>query len=336
MARMRIDEHRSAQDGKLRFHTDDTHFTDIRISIVPTKYGENVVMRLLSAEGRQYTLGTLGFSGNDLERINAAVDSPHGMILVTGPTGSGKSTTLYGVLKKLNKRNVHIATIEDPVEYDIEGVTQIQVNEQTNLSFANGLRALVRQDPDIIMVGEIRDQETAGIAVNSALTGHLVLSTLHTNDAPTALPRLLDMHVEPFLVASTIEVIIAQRLVRKICPSCIGSYVPDTTEKKKLFRATIVKDLLKKKGYTEKKKMTLYKGSGCKVCNQTGYIGRMGLFEVLAMTETLRALVMQEASADEIRGQAVKEGMTTMLEDGIAKALEGQTTIEEVLRVAAN
>ena len=223
LSKMRTDERRAAQDGKLRFQADAEN-VDVRVSIVPVSQGENVVMRILSAQSRQFGLSSIGFSKGDLKKAESAIKYPHGMILVTGPTGSGKTTTLYAILKILNQRDVHIATIEDPIEYDIEGVSQIQVNVKTNLTFAKGLRAIVRQDPDIIMVGEIRDEETAGIAVNSALTGHLVLSTFHTNDAATALPRLLDMNIEPFFVASTVNLVIAQRLVRKICEKCRFSF----------------------------------------------------------------------------------------------------------------
>ena len=227
LANLRTDEHQAAQDGKFRFALPQGEQFDIRVSVVPTNNGENIVMRLLSVQYRFVDFRDLGLSEHASQKVRRAVDNPYGMILVTGPTGSGKTTSLYTMLQLLNKREVHIATIEDPVEYEIAGLTQIQVNTRTDLTFAKGLRALVRQDPDVIMVGEIRDEETAGIAINSALTGHLVLSTLHTNDAATTLPRLIDMHIEPFLIASTIHLIIAQRLVRKICVSCIESYKPD-------------------------------------------------------------------------------------------------------------
>jgi len=327
LARMRTDEHNAAQDGKIRFQSGEDRI-DVRVSVVPIVTGENVVMRLLSARARQFDLANLGFNSNYLKRIKELIKKPHGMILVTGPTGSGKTTTLYSFLKILNRKEVHISTIEDPVEYDIEGVSQIQVNPNTNLTFAKGLRAIVRQDPDIIMVGEIRDSETAGIAINSALTGHLVLSTLHTNDAATTLPRLIDMEVEPFLVASTVNVIIAQRLVRKICERCRKSVYVDATEIKEQIPERLFKKIIK-----GEKKLRFYKSTGCKSCNNTGFVGRLGIFEMLEMTEDIRALVARRATSDEITKQAVKDGMVTMLEDGIYKAMNGLTTIDEVLRV---
>jgi len=258
---------------------------------VPIVEGENVVMRLLSSKGRRFQLEDLGFSKNDLDKIDRAIKNPHGMILATGPTGSGKTTTLYSILKIVNTRNVHISTIEDPVEYDIEGVSQIQVNTKTKLTFASGLRAIVRQDPDIIMVGEIRDSETADIAVNSAMTGHLVLSTLHANNASTTLPRLLEMGIEAFLVSSTLRVIVAQRLVRKICEKCRSSYLLTAAHKKQIEDASDVKAILERKGHKDLNKVTLYRGGGCKSCGDTGYSGRIGVFEILEMTEEIRKLI---------------------------------------------
>jgi type IV pilus assembly protein PilB len=348
LGKMRTDEHRAAQDGKLRFSADadlhadrergSTHGSgeavDVRISIVPTNIGENVVMRLLSSKNRQFGLSDIGLGAKDIQKVKASINHPHGMILVTGPTGSGKSTTLYSMLKILNKREVHIATIEDPVEYDVEGVSQIQVNTKTKLTFAKGLRALVRQDPDIIMVGEIRDEETAGIAVNSALTGHLVLSTLHTNDAPTTLPRLLDMNVEPFLVSSTVNIIIAQRLVRKICSTCRASSSFSDKEKTLIKTDARLKSLFLGKSKKKLESITIYKGSGCKACSDTGYSGRIGVFEILEMTDEIREMVMKNVNADNLRDMAIGQGMSTMMEDGVRKVLEGVTTIEEVLRVA--
>ena len=329
---MRTDEHRAAQDGKLQFDAKE-EMVDVRVSIVPVVNGENVVLRLLSAKSRQYSLTDLGLGEKDLKVIDRAMKNPHGMILVTGPTGSGKTTTVYAILKILNTREVHIATIEDPVEYDIEGVSQIQVNVRTDLTFAKGLRAIVRQDPDIIMVGEIRDEETAGIAVNSAMTGHLVLSTLHANDAATTLPRLLDMQIEPFLVASTINVIIAQRLVRKICERCRGSYQPSEKEKNAFENDQRIKGALEifHKGTIDTAR--LYRGSGCAVCANTGYAGRIGVFEVLEMTDEIRSLITARAPSSDIMKVARHAGMTTMLEDGVSKVLQGATTLEEVLRV---
>ena len=331
-AKMPTDVHHATQDGKVRYKIGKERI-DVRISIVPVAHGENVVMRLLSSRSRQFGLSDLGFSGYNLKKVKKAIKNPHGMILVTGPTGSGKTTTLYAVLKILNRRQINIATIEDPVEYDIAGVTQIQVNPKTDITFAKGLRSLVRQDPDIIMVGEIRDEETADIAVNAALTGHLVLSTLHTNDAATTLPRLLDMGVEPFLVASTINVIVAQRLVRKICSSCRASLALTSED------ATLIKGherlhkALRDKGYKDLKKVRIYRGGGCKVCNHTGYVGRFGVFEVLEMSEHIRTLVVKQVSSDEIAVAARKEGMITLLEDGLDKVLNGETTLDEILRV---
>jgi type II secretory ATPase GspE/PulE/Tfp pilus assembly ATPase PilB-like protein len=333
LAKMRTDEHRAAQDGKLRFKVGKEP-VDVRVSVVPIVEGENIVMRLLSAKSRQFSLPGLGFSNNNLDKVKRAIKNPHGMVLVTGPTGSGKTTTLYAVLKILNKSSIHVSTIEDPVEYDIEGVSQIQVNPKTNLTFAKGLRALVRQDPDIIMVGEIRDSETAGIAINSALTGHLVLSTLHTNDAVTTLPRLIDMEVEPFLVASTVNVVIAQRLVRKICQSCRVSFKLNKEQKRSLEHQKHISELIKKVKNKEISQINFYKGTGCKVCGNTGYLGRAGLFEVLEMTDEVRELVNSRASSDELNKKAREQGMQSMLEDGLEKVLNGETTLEEVLRVA--
>jgi type IV pilus assembly protein PilB len=333
MAKMRTDEHRSAQDGKLRFQT-DAELLDVRVSIVPVTKGEKVVMRLLSSKSRQFSLSSLGFSNRDLKKVEKAVKHPHGMILVTGPTGSGKTTSLYATMKLLNKRSVNIATIEDPVEYDIDGINQIQVNTRTKLTFAKGLRSIVRQDPDIIMVGEIRDEETADIAVNSAMTGHLVLSTLHTNDAATTLPRLVDMKVEPFLIASTVNIVIAQRLVRKICERCRVSYKLSDDDRKMIEADESIKALLKKFKKKDLSKLRLYKGAGCKVCGDTGYNGRIGVFEVLEMSEDIKNLILKNASSDEINAVAKDAGMTSMFEDGVEKVLNGLTTLDEVLRVS--
>jgi type IV pilus assembly protein PilB len=334
LAKMRTDEHRAAQDGKFRFDifTKDEK-VDVRVSIVPAGDGEKIVMRLLTSGNKQYNLKDIGLNDANLVKINRAIANPHGMILVTGPTGSGKTTTVYGVLKILNKREVNITSIEDPVEYDIEGVTQIQVNTKTNLTFASGLRAILRQDPDIIMIGEIRDEETASIAVNSALTGHLVLSTLHTNDAATTLPRLLDMGIEPFLVASTVNIAIGQRLVRQICPSCRASTKISAEQLKIIEHEPKLIEIIKKEGYTDLSKVRFYEGLGCEVCNQTGYTTRIGIFELLEITERIRTLILENASSDAIQAAAKEEGMATMLEDGIKKALMGSTSLVEVLRV---
>ncbi len=333
LAKMRTDEHRVAQDGKLRYQNMDGEMVDVRVSVLPVTEGENVVMRLLVAKNRNINLSDLGFSKDNLKKIKDAITHPHGMILVTGPTGSGKTTTLYSIMVILNKREVHIATIEDPVEYNIEGISQIQVNRKTGLTFAKGLRAIVRQDPDIIMVGEIRDEETADIAVNSAMTGHLVLSTLHTNDAATTLPRLLDMNIEPFLVASTVNVIVAQRLVRKLCEKCRFSSKISNEEKIIVKNDPHIQAAFKKNGVKDPSRQRYYRSTGCNFCGNTGFSGRIGIFEVLEMSENIKQLTLKRASSDEIIAQAQKEGMTSMLEDGISKVLAGITTLDEILRV---
>ncbi|MFH1207735.1 MAG: GspE/PulE family protein [Patescibacteria group bacterium] len=331
IARLRTDEHRAAQDGRFDFLADGNK-VDVRVSILPIAEGEKVVLRILSEKSRQFNLSELGLNPTDLEKVEHARNRPYGMILATGPTGSGKTTTLYAILKLLNTREVNISTIEDPVEYDVEGVNQIQVNTQTNLTFAKGLRSILRQDPDIIMVGEIRDEETAAIAINSAMTGHLVLSTLHTNDAPTTLPRLFDMKIEPFLIASTVNVAIAQRLVRKIHQPCRESYTPTADELKTLVRI-IGSERAAKLG-VQREGYRLYRGKGCDLCSQTGYEGRIGIFEVMEITEQIRTLIMRRANSDEIRRQAVSQGMTTMLDDGLAKVMAGITSLEEVFRAS--
>ncbi len=334
LSRLATDEHRMAQDGKIHHVTQWGEGVDIRLSILPTTHEEKAVMRLLSDRSHEFTLTDLGLSERDYGKVSEVVHRPWGMMLVTGPTGSGKTTTLYSILKVLNKREVNITTIEDPVEYDMEGVAQIQVNEKTGLSFAKGLRSIVRQDPDIIMVGEVRDSDTAGIAVNAAMTGHLVLSTLHTNDAATAFVRLQDMGVEDFLIASTVNVVVAQRLVRKVCASCIQSTHVDSVTAELLDHNPHVKqyllDLTKKKSL---RGLTVYKGKGCHVCHRSGYHGRIGIFEVLFVSESMREAIMAHKNADDIRELAMKEGMTTMVYDGVRKVMAGITTLEEVLRV---
>jgi len=329
LAKLRTDESRSAQDGKV-ITTVEGEKVDVRVSVIPTIHGEKVVMRLLSSKGQQLSLEDLGMISHDLEIVSKAAERPYGMILSTGPTGSGKTTSLYALIKVLNKRDVNICTIEDPVEYDLEGINQIQVNPKTNLTFAEGLRSLLRQDPDIIMVGEIRDEETASIAINSAMTGHLVLSTLHTNDAATALPRLLDMKIEPFLVASTVNIILAQRLVRRICMKCIISYTLSAKEAEDLKKEIDVSKFLNLKDMAE---IRFYKGKGCDSCNQSGYTGRIGIFEVLEVRDNIRDLISSRANADQIRKVAITNGMTTMFEDGLNKAISGKTTLEEIFRV---
>lgn len=334
LARLATDEHRVPQDGKIRHKTRWGEFLDLRLSVIPTTYAEKAVMRLLSEKNRRLSLANLGFSPEDLKKVSGAIKKPWGMILVTGPTGSGKTTTLYAMLQILNSRDVNITTIEDPVEYEIEGVNQIPVNEKTGLSFAKGLRSIVRQDPDIVMVGEIRDRDTANIAVNAAMTGHLVLSTLHTNDAATAFPRLSDMGVENFLIASTVNVVIAQRLVRRICMNCIQSVEDDPLQKEIIEEYPEMQEFVMK--LTKKKtakSVRTFKGKGCHVCHQSGYYGRVGIFEVLTISDEIKEAIMKDANADQIRAIAIKEGMLTMLQDGIRRALAGQTTLEEVLRV---
>ncbi len=328
LAKLRTDEHRAAQDGKLVQKLEDENL-DVRVSVLPVSEGEKAVMRLLSSRSRQFALENLGFGHRDIETMRKAIRQPHGMILVTGPTGSGKTTTLYAILKILNRREVNISTIEDPVEYAIKGINQIQVNNATNLTFSSGLRSIVRQDPDIIMIGEIRDEETSSIAVNSAMTGHLVLSTLHTNDAATTLPRLLDMDVEPFLVASTVQIAVGQRLVRKICTQCLMSEMATEDQLTELEKVIDVKKYLNK----DHSKIRFYRGRGCDHCNHTGYSGRIGVYEILEMSRSIRKLIMDRSDADAIKEQAIKEGMTTMFQEGLRKAQLGQTTIEEVIRV---
>lgn len=327
LSNLRTDEHLAAQDGKMRIKLDEENL-DIRVSILPISDGEKTVLRLLSSRSRQYTLTDLGMNESDLAKLTRAFTRSYGAIVCTGPTGSGKTTTIYSILKIINTREKNITTIEDPVEYKIKGANQIQVNPKTNLTFAAGLRSILRQDPNVIFVGEIRDGETAGIAINAALTGHLVFSTLHTNDAATAIPRLIDMKVEPFLVASTVSVIVAQRLVRKICSSCKTEIELSLDDLTKHFpEATIVKQ------WGKKSKYTAFKGKGCKMCRLSGYQGRVGLYEVLEVTSPIRKLIAQKADADSLVTAAIKEGMQTILADGFAKVLAGSTTIEEVLRV---
>lgn len=327
LSRLRTDEHMAPQDGKMRMNV-DVDDIDIRVSILPIADGEKIVLRLLTSRLKLFSLADLGMNEKDLKKVNDGYSKSFGMVLSTGPTGSGKTTSIYAILKLLNTREKNITTIEDPVEYRIKGVNQIHVNPKTNLTFASGLRSILRQDPNIIFVGEIRDSETAGIAVNAALTGHLVLSTLHTNDAATALPRLIEMNVEPFLVASTVNVIVGQRLVRKICEMCKAS---QEITKNELMKN--LSDELIIKHFGDSEKIRVYKGSGCKVCHDTGYSGRLGVFEVLSVSKDIKELIANKEDSDVILSQAIKEGMTTMLEDGLDKVVKGMTTIEEVLRV---
>ncbi len=322
LSKLKIDEHRIPQDGRYKF-TVDEEVVALRISIIPGFNGENVVMRLLHETARPLSLEELGLKSKGLELVRDNIRKPHGMVLVTGPTGSGKTTTLYSILNILNTIEVKICTVEDPIEYGIGRINQFQVNPKTGLDFATGLRSLLRHDPDIIMVGEIRDQETAEISVHAALTGHLVLTTLHTNDAAGAIPRFIDMGVEPYLLASTLNLIIAQRLVRRLCTACVSRYTPE---------AKVLKKLEKELGVSLSSQK-FYRGKGCDECGGNGYSGRIGVFEVLSVTEKIRVATNQRLSSDQIQKIAVAEGMIALLEDGLDKVASGLTTIEEVLRV---
>lgn len=323
---MKIDEKRLPQDGRFSFRSDGQEI-DLRVSCLPTVHGEKIVMRLLKKGGGMLDLTELGLRGMGLKGFQDAILRPHGIILVCGPTGSGKTTTLYSALSRINTPKVNIITLEDPVEYEIPGVNQVQVNPAAGLTFATGMRSFVRQDPNIIMVGEIRDKETTALAVQAALTGHLVFSTLHTNDASGAIPRLIDLGAEPFLLASSMTCIIAQRVLRRTCLDCKEEYSAPPE---------IVADIKKILGnlYKGDDKIKLYRGKKCPTCNNTGYFGRIGIFEVIPLTEKIGRLTMERASASEIEKEAVEEGMITMKQDGYLKVLEGITTIEEVLRVA--
>jgi len=345
LGNMKIDEKRLPLDGRFKIEVGKST-TDLRVSTLPTVFGEKVVIRLLKEEGSVFTFKDLGLRGLSLKRFEEAMLKPVGMILVTGPTGSGKTVTLASALNKLNTVKVNIITIEDPVEIRIPGVNQVQLNTQAGLSFAAGLRSFLRQDPNIIMVGEIRDAETAELAIHAALTGHLVLSTLHTNSSAGSIPRLLDMEIENFLLASTLNVVLAQRLVRKICEDCKESYEPPPEIVKDIQAviATIEASQIlmsKDKGTIEavklakKDKVLLYRGKGCEKCGGTGYKGRTGIFEVLKMSEAIQKLTLARSSSTQIQEVAVKEGMLTLVQDGNLKVLEGITTLEEVLRVSA-
>lgn len=326
LAHLRVDEHFSSQDGSMRYSREEGN-VDLRVSIIPTIDGEKVVIRILAVYVQGLTLTDLGISTQDQDLLMRAAKKPFGMILVVGPTGSGKSTTLYSILKNFSTSEVNVTTIEDPVEYKIAGANQIQVNDQTNLTFAKGLRSIVRQDPDIILVGEIRDSETAEIAVNAALTGHLLFSTFHANDAATGIPRLLDMGIEPFLLASTLQLIAAQRLVRKVCEHCRYS------EEVKI--SDIEKILPNAKKYFPEEKITLFKGKGCNVCGGKGFLGRTALFEFISNTPDIQELILKNPSTKEIWEHAYKQGSKSLFEDGVEKVKKGVTTVEELLRVAS-
>ena len=366
LANLKIDEHRAPQDGRFKIVVSN-HVYALRVSTLPIVDGEKVVMRILDESSRPATLEELGYWGYALESIQQAMVQPHGMILVTGPTGSGKSTSLFSVLSMLNSPGVNISTVEDPVEYRIVGANQTQVNPLAGMTFSSGLRALLRQDPNIIMVGEIRDGETADLAVQAALTGHLVFSTLHTNNAATCLPRLLDMNIEPFLIASTVRIVIGQRLVRRLCPDCREPYTPDPTTLEKLLKVFQIKGSEAFKQLHELERSALDAGlgatntskinkhspvelststsaiskfwrpheDGCNSCNHTGYHGRMGIYEILRNTEAIQQLIVNNATSEKLQTQAIQDGMLTMQIDGLVKALRGQTSIEEILRVTA-
>lgn len=343
LSNLKLDEHRLPQDGRFKIEKDGYKIS-FRVSILPVFEGEKIVMRLLDESSKGLTLEKMGLTGDALEAVHRQIHRPNGMILVTGPTGSGKTTTLYTVMDILNQPEVNISTVEDPVEYRMPRVNQTQVNAKIGMTFAAALRALLRQDPDILMVGEIRDGETMQIAIEAAMTGHLVLSTLHTNSAAGTLPRLLDMGAEPFLVASTANVIIAQRLVRRLCPECRTAHTLDEKELKTLeasFDMDVILKLLKRtpqlKGAVGEKdswkNIKFYRPKGCEQCNNEGYRGRSGIYEVLEVTDDIGRMIIANASADELEQAARKSGMLTMTEDGFVKAVQGTTSIEEILRV---
>ena len=325
MAKLNIAERRLPQDGRIKLQVQGKEL-DLRVSTVPTMFGESVVIRLLHKESIKFDFANLGFDGDSLKRFLDVLEMPHGIILITGPTGSGKSTTLYTALHKINTPERKIITVEDPVEYQLEGVNQIQVKPQIGLTFASALRSIVRQDPDVIMIGEMRDLETARIAVQSALTGHLVLSTLHTNDAAGGVTRLMDMGLEDYLITSTVNGILGQRLVRRLCQHCREPYeaLPEVVAEMRLDR------------FNQNYSVTLYRPVGCPECDHNGYRGRLSIQEFLVMSDDLRRLVMSHAQARQIEEQALKEGMRTMYDDGLRKAVAGLTTIEEVLRVTSD
>lgn len=332
---MKIDEKRLPQDGRFNFKYGEEE-VDLRVSSLPVVHGEKIVMRLLKKTGKVPTLTELGLRGRALKNFEDAIRVPHGIILITGPTGSGKTTTLYAVLSKINTAKVNIITLEDPVEYEIVGVNQVQVNPKAGLTFASGMRSFLRQDPNIIMVGEIRDTETAELAIQASLTGHLVFSTLHTNSAGGALPRLLDMKAEPFLLGSSMTCVVAQRVVRKICEHCKESYTPppEVLEDMKAVLGNLYEPAVQKQERSPDGGQVLYRGKKCSECGDTGYMGRVGIFEVLPVSEQIGRLILERAPGGRMEEQAISEGMILMKQDGYLKVLEGTSTIEEVLRVA--
>ena len=321
LGRMNIAEKRLPQDGRATVQVGD-RLIDLRIASMPTSHGERIVIRLLDKSARLYTLNELGMDDRTLVRFHELIHLEHGMILVTGPTGSGKSTTLYAALREINAKDCNILTLEDPIEYQLEGISQTQINVKKGMTFASGLRSILRQDPDIIMLGEIRDEETAVMAIQSALTGHLVFSTLHTNDAASAVTRLLDLGIEPFLVASSVIAVLAQRLVRLNCPACSAPYYPTPDE---LRRLELSSDQIASARFM--------RGVGCDECRRTGYRGRLGIFELLTVNDAVRSQVQARANATEIRDASIQYGMHLLREDGHAKVLKGRTTLGEVLRV---
>jgi type IV pilus assembly protein PilB len=341
LTNLKIDEHRLPQDGRFKIEKDGFKFS-LRVSTIPVFDGEKVVIRLLDESAKAASLEDLGFQKSALEVITRNFKKPHGMLLVTGPTGSGKSTTLYTVLSLLNTKNVNISTIEDPVEYRIMGANQMQVSPKIGLTFALGLRALLRQDPNIIMIGEIRDKETAEEAVHAAMTGHLVFSTLHTNSASAALPRLLDIGIEPFLIATTVNAVLAQRLVRVICKDCKASFKPDQAAvdalSKQFHLDRLMETMIKEGVVTNKVKkfedLEFFKGEGCDKCAKTGYKGRVGIHEILEINPIISDMIMKRNAAQEIQDEAEKQGMILLWQDGFIKAIQGITTIEEILRVS--
>ncbi len=342
LSNLKLDEHRVPQDGRFKLEKEGKKIS-FRVSILPVFDGEKIVMRLLDESAKGLTLEKMGLQGEALEKIHRNIQKPNGMILVTGPTGSGKTTTLYTAMDILNVPGVNISTVEDPVEYRMPRINQTQIYPKVGLTFAAGLRALLRQDPDIIMVGEIRDEETMEIAIHAAMTGHLVLSTLHTNSASAALPRLLDMGAEAFLVASTVNIIIAQRLVRRLCPECKKEYTMDEKRLKELGKQFNMeeisenlkkhKDILGNRELEDWKKIKLYKAEGCEQCSKEGYKGRVGIFEVLEIDEDIEKLIAESSSSETIERKAKEKGMLTMVEDGFSKVIQGVTSVEEILRV---
>jgi len=331
LSQLKIDEKRIPQDGRFEFSLGN-ETVDLRVSTLPTVNGEKVVMRLLKKSGGLPSLTELGLRGPQFKDLQEAITKPYGIILVTGPTGSGKTTTLYSILTNLNKPSVNIVTLEDPVKYQIAGLNQVQINPQAGLTFANGLRSFLRQDPNIILVGEIRDKETTQLAIQAALTGHLVFSTLHTNDSATTIPRLIDLGGEPFLIASVLNASVAQRIARRVCEHCKTTYEPPKALQDSII--AVLGDLLPDKYRNNQTPIQLFKGTGCVECNYTGYRGRVAIFEVLKISSQINRMILKQASAREIVEQSKKEGMIIMKQDGYLKALEGITTIEEILRIA--